>query len=1092
MRKHRGLSAVVGTVFLVTIVIASLSYVTYSMNMMGELSESMIVSEKREREQAEEIFQLESVEINTGKLDGIISNVGEVPLNIKSIWVEEDGSPETTKKFDVDATLSPGNTVDLGTIIDYDMVDTTGYKIKVISSRGGIQSSYINSVGNNALYLTSSTYPPVISTEFDTTVVMTVVNNSTNNSPFLNLTPTPLPVVDTSSCSPNCSATYVSGPTPASFPNLQPGESVNFSWVYTVAGQDADEITFTTSLLNGVPTNTVASGVKVREVVSSLESGTALTSIGLDDTVIGNGVLIFHEETADTPDSSYQMAPSSADEPGEHIDLSTSGVVNFFSQNSSSVITIPTGKWTGSLRLMHEHLPDSVSDLRSGNNEQVDVIYHFDSDVSSEPDSGENSRDLEVCNTSVGTVTREQYDRDSSNPEATATFGSTPGEGNLLIAIAITRTGSNSNTDAAINQEYVNVDSTTSDGWTKILQDYRYVDTGQRRGMAMWYKIAGASEPTSIDARWDNGAGTTNLRILEFSVSNGYSFVYDVSQTANSGNSNVDKQSTGWTASTSHSDALTILAAMTRDNTDFTDWRGSYYNTLEWTESSMNLDTGYRIETTTGTKESEADWSGTDRKATAAIAVFGLVPPASSSPTWVSSGGPDNSPYYSFDGDSCFDSQDTTSNSNMDIEGTPDTTALWVRANSVPDGARQFMFHADNTSSGDHYMISFGDGTSGNEGKIVFEFSTDSSNFARCMSSSDYDDNAWHHVVAVRDGSRSCELYVDGVSVDTDSFGSGGTSVDIDGGSDPYWHIGYDGTGNYFTGGIDQIFHWNDRDLISSEVTDLYNARFGDTSSTVDLYIYETTQDGTNIEPPIAVDEDVSLPFLDAGSIPETDGDFDADDIWGVYNFTNLAIPETILESGNRLNFTVNYVSGLDTYMRIDDQTMDTAPLFSSYLQVPEPSVQFPSYWTYDNDEILQVITYNTGPEGSWFQYQGTRAVFQNLDDPSGTSYSGLICSVNSTNPSILHSQTSTNKCERWNENSGWMLDEDRDSIYIPVDYSAYLYFWEIQDRPDQNDSGGTKIPPGNYHLYVFINGYDSTGKSFLRQVDIGRVVVEE
>ena len=536
MRKHRGLSAVVGTVFLVVTVVASLSYVTYSMNLMGDFSESLIISEKRLRDTQKEIFQIESIEIIGGKLNGDISNVGDIPLEIKSIWIEEDGSPELTKKFEVSEIVSAGNKVNLVDLVDFDMVDTTGYTIKIISNRGNSQTSFINSVGDSSLYLTSNLYPPVVSTEFDTTVAMTVVNNSTIGAPILNLTPSPLPIVDTTACAPDCSATYVSGPSPASFPNLHPGESVTFSWVYTVAGSDADQITFTTSLLNGLPTNTVDSTIKVRDVQSSLESGTALTSLGLDEDSIQAGVLIFHDETFDTPinagGSTYQMATTTAEIPGEHYDLQVESPMNFFLQNSSDATTIPTGDWEASLRILHEHLPDSL--YEESGDDQVDVIYHFDEDVSEPQDSTGHHEDLhlEVCGSSVGTITREQTDTDSDASEATATFPSTPTEGNLLIAIAITRTGNSGSTEAEINQENVAVDSTTTDGWTKIVEDYRYVDTGQRRGLAMWYKIAGSSEPTSIDTSWNNGAGTTIMRIMEFSITNGYSFTYDVSQSA--------------------------------------------------------------------------------------------------------------------------------------------------------------------------------------------------------------------------------------------------------------------------------------------------------------------------------------------------------------------------------------------------------------------------------------------------------------------------------------------------------------------------------------------------------------------------------
>ena len=1100
MRKHRGLSAVVGTVFLVVTVVASLSYVTYSMNLMGDFSESLIISEKRLRDTQKEIFQIESIEIIDGKLTGNIANVGDIPLEIKSIWIEEDDSPELTKKFDVSEIISAGNKVNLVDLVDFDMVDTTGYTIKVISNRGNSQTSFINSVGESSLYLTSNVYPPVVSTEFDSTIAMTVVNNSTIGAPILNLTPSPLPIVDTSACAPDCSATYVSGPTPASFPNLHPGESVTFSWVYTVAGSDADQITFTTSLLNGLPSNTVDSSIEVRDVQSSLESGTALTSLGLDDTDGGAGVLMFHTETFDTPinagGATYQMATTTAEVPGEHIDLSTDSPANFFLQNSSDQTIIPAGDWEASLRILHEHLPDSLA-ATSGNN-QVDVIYHFNSDVANEPDSSGNNHPLEVCGTGVGSVTREQYAAGSSNPIATATFGSTPIEDNLLIAIAITRTGNSGATTAAINGEYVTVDSTTADGWTKIAEDYYYGSTSHRRGLAMWYKLADASEPTSITARWDNSAGTTNLRILEFSVDNNNEFTYDVSSTANSGTSYVDKQSTGWTASTTNADALTILAAMSRDISNFDDWRGNTYNTIEYQTASMNLATGWRTESSIGSKESEVDWHSDDRKTTAAIAIFSLTTASgTTAPTYVASGGPDNSPYYSFDGvNDCFESQDDADNDQMDVDTSDNTTALWVRANNLPADGRQTIFYLEEGagSDNDEYRISFGDGNAGNGGKIVFYFENYEADddYVTCMSPLDYDDNTWHHVIAVRDTDRSCELYIDGntTPVADESFSGGNNDIDVKDGNEPL-RIGWDGTGEYFKGDIDQIFHWNDRELSDTDISDLYNAKFGDTSSVMDLSIYMTTQDGTNNATAIAESFSLNIPFQDAQDIPVSDGDFDADGIWGNYNFTNDDLPEVTLEVGERLNFTVNYVSGLDTYMRIDDNTMLTAPLFSSFLQVPEPTPEFATYYKYDNDEILQIITYNSGPEGSWFQYQGTRAVFQNLDDPNGISYAGLICSLNNTNTNIEHDDND-NKCDSSNGNTGRILNEDRDSIFIPVDNIAYLHFWEIQDRPDQNDSGGNLIPAGTYHLYVFINGYDDTGKSFLRQIDVGRVDVTD
>ena len=64
MRKHSGLSTVVGAVFLVAVVVSSLSYVTYSMNTLGNFSESLITEEKRQKDKQDEAFEILSMDID--------------------------------------------------------------------------------------------------------------------------------------------------------------------------------------------------------------------------------------------------------------------------------------------------------------------------------------------------------------------------------------------------------------------------------------------------------------------------------------------------------------------------------------------------------------------------------------------------------------------------------------------------------------------------------------------------------------------------------------------------------------------------------------------------------------------------------------------------------------------------------------------------------------------------------------------------------------------------------------------------------------------------------------------------------------------
>ncbi len=84
MRKHSGLSTVVGAVFLVAVVVTSLSYVTYSMNTLGNFSESLITEEKRQQAKQDESFEILSMDITpANKLDGVVKKTAQIHLEIK-------------------------------------------------------------------------------------------------------------------------------------------------------------------------------------------------------------------------------------------------------------------------------------------------------------------------------------------------------------------------------------------------------------------------------------------------------------------------------------------------------------------------------------------------------------------------------------------------------------------------------------------------------------------------------------------------------------------------------------------------------------------------------------------------------------------------------------------------------------------------------------------------------------------------------------------------------------------------------------------------------------------------------------------------
>ena len=139
---------------------------------------------------------------------------------------------------------------------------------------------------------------------------------------------------------------------------------------------------------------------------------------------------------------------------------------------------------------------------------------------------------------------------------------------------------------------------------------------------------------------------------------------------------------------------------------------------------------------------------------------------------------------------------------------------------------------------------------------------------------------------------------------------------------------------------------------------------------------------------------------------------------------------------------------------------------YPSFMQIPFPSIAFPSYYVHDNDDEFRIFVTNTGEDGVFFTYQGTRINFNGTNG----AYAGLIKSVNGTSGENL-------------------LSQDRDSIYIPSGENAEMWFHEATNIPSTTESG-TLMPPGSYRTTIWINGYSDQGETFSRSVVVGSVTV--
>ena len=215
-------------------------------------------------------------------------------------------------------------------------------------------------------------------------------------------------------------------------------------------------------------------------------------------------------------------------------------------------------------------------------------------------------------------ITRVQTSAAFGDP-ASATFGSTPAEGNLLVVSAMERSGTG----------HANF-TITGSGWTKFEgHDVELGNSSARRASALWWKTAGASEPTNIQI--DNGTGNTKrVLIQEFNDSDGGAWTLEASTSNDNGTTtSAGSISTGTTASVGSGALLVLGALFVREGDSTLIGTPSWDNDLaSATYSADGLNTrgvgsAFVEKSASGTYESTASFTGENNAGlSASIAVF--------------------------------------------------------------------------------------------------------------------------------------------------------------------------------------------------------------------------------------------------------------------------------------------------------------------------------------------------------------------------------------------------------------------------------------------------------------------------------------
>ena len=378
MKKRRGLSSVIGMIFLVIVLSSTIGYFTYGVNLIEDLHDQLVTKGIEIQDKTRENFEIVSMGIDGGKFNLTVQNTGELPIKITRLWVNNvTDSSWPLQNFTVNKIITPKQVLyNIGQDISLYALDSQAYSMKLITHRGNSEEILVNSPDQQKLDLRLIALPETVPDQFRTTLLLTVTNNMTNQNTLLNIKP----IMNAPQITGTAGETLISPMMPNEISNLRKGDVASFIWVYEISGSIGDSVKFTTSLENGYPGNSASATVFVNDVLLSQQSTTALTSATVTSQA-NQDLLIFHAETEQTPNVEYQMYAGDPDIGGVTISVETDDP-DFFTNNGTAV-NIPSGIWNASLTYFSAPFPDSLTDNNSDN-----MIFHFEVNSNPEDSTG--------------------------------------------------------------------------------------------------------------------------------------------------------------------------------------------------------------------------------------------------------------------------------------------------------------------------------------------------------------------------------------------------------------------------------------------------------------------------------------------------------------------------------------------------------------------------------------------------------------------------------------------------------------------------------------------------------------------------------
>ena len=262
IKQRRGLSTVIGMIFLVVVLTSVIGYFTYGIDLIERVNDEVIIKGVQSIDKSKETFKIVNMGITDGKFDLTVKNTGQLPIHFTRLWVNNvTDSSWPLQNFTLNKVASPGEILyDVGQNLTLYALESQSYDLRLITERGNLFNIQLTSPQDETLEMNLFSSSRSALSGQNVTIWFGVTNNVTDGSVLQLITPQ---IKDPPDATGAASAIYKEGPIPPSKESLSHGDTAFFKWIYTVTGGGTgDVITFNATIDNAKQGNYVQENVE--------------------------------------------------------------------------------------------------------------------------------------------------------------------------------------------------------------------------------------------------------------------------------------------------------------------------------------------------------------------------------------------------------------------------------------------------------------------------------------------------------------------------------------------------------------------------------------------------------------------------------------------------------------------------------------------------------------------------------------------------------------------------------------------------------------------------------------------------------------